>query len=196
MFDRELKLGRKRRGERHCSTPVGISASVGHKNSGVADARNDTPFSGGNAWRSYRQLRAPLSHECDWSVEFTERPSKEVSSMKRLGVMLFTLVLSVSLAVIAQEAGTQQPAGSTTSSTTKMGAKLQHLKGKISDDGKSFTTDKENKTYSIENSEAVKGHEGHDVRLSGHVDESNNSIHVASVKMASQKKPMSEQPPK
>jgi hypothetical protein len=74
--------------------------------------------------------------------------------------------------------------------------KLQHLKGKISDDGKSFTTDKDNKTYTIDNSDAVKGHEGHDVRLSGHVDASNNSIHVTSVTMASEKKPMSEQPPK
>jgi hypothetical protein len=114
--------------------------------------------------------------------------------MKRPGVMLFTLVLSLSLVAIAQEAGTQQPAGSTTS-TTK-GTKLEHLRGKISDDGKSFTTDKENKTYTIENSGAVKGHEGHDVRLSGHVDVSKNSIHVTSVKMSSKKKPMSEQPPK
>ena len=114
--------------------------------------------------------------------------------MKRLGVMLFTLVLSVSLAAIAQEAGKQQPAGSTTTSTTK--TKLQHLTGKISDDGKSFTTDKDNKTYTIDNSDAVKGNEGHDVRLSGHVDASNDSIHVTSVTMASEKKPMSEQPPK
>ena len=117
--------------------------------------------------------------------------------MNRLGVMLFTLMLSFSLVAIAQEAGTQQPSESPTTSTTKTkGAKLQHLMGKISDDGKSFTTDKENKTYTIENSDAVKGHEGHDVRLSGHVDASNNSIHVTSVKMASEKKPMSEQPPK
>jgi hypothetical protein len=116
--------------------------------------------------------------------------------MKRLGVVLFTLVLSVSLAAIAQEAGTQAPAGTTSSTTKTKGAKLHHLKGKISDDGKSFTTDKDNKTYTIENSDAVKGHEGHDVRVSGHVDESNNSIHVTSVKMASEKKPMSEQPSK
>jgi hypothetical protein len=69
----------------------------------------------------------------------------------------------------------------------KEGAKLEHLKGKISDDGKSFTTDKGNKTYTIENADAVKGHEGHDVRLSGHVDPSANSIHVTSVKMAGEK---------
>ena len=78
----------------------------------------------------------------------------------------------------------------------------KHLKGKISDDGKSFTTDKGNKTYTIENSDAVKGHEGHDVRLSGHVDTSASSIHVTSVKMAGEKASkdktgaMSEQPPK
>jgi hypothetical protein len=116
--------------------------------------------------------------------------------MKRLGVMLFILVLSVSLVAVAQEAGTQQPAGTTTPTTKTKGTKLEHLKGKISADGKSFTTDKENKTYTIENADAVKGHEGHDVRLSAHVDASNNSIHVTSVKMSSEKKPMSEQPPK
>ncbi len=127
--------------------------------------------------------------------------------MKRLGISLFAILLWMSLAAIAQETGAQQPAGttgqSTTSSATKTkGAKLQHLKGKISDDGKNFTTDKDNKTYTIDNPDAVKGHEGHDVRLSGHVDASNNSIHVSSVKMAGEKAgkkasgTMSEQPPK
>ena len=117
--------------------------------------------------------------------------------MKRLGVTFFTLVLSICLAAVAQDASTQQPSESTTASTTKSkAAKLEHLKGKISDDGKSFTTDKDNKTYTIENSDKVKGHEGHDVVLGGHVDATNNSIHVTSVKMASEKKPMSEQPPK
>jgi hypothetical protein len=83
----------------------------------------------------------------------------------------------------------------------KEGAKVQHLKGKISDHGKSFTTDK-GKTYTIENSKTVKGHEGHNVRLSGHVDPSASSIHVRSVKMAGEKASkdkicaMSKQPPK
>ena|SRR5437763_185863 len=117
--------------------------------------------------------------------------------MNRFGVMLFTILLSLSLAVIAQQASTQASAGSTSTSTTKTkSAKLHHLRGKISDDGKSFTSAKDNKTYTIENSDAVKGHEGHDVRLSGHVDASNDSIHVTSVKMASEKKPIPEQPPK
>ena len=125
--------------------------------------------------------------------------------MKRIGVTVFAFVLWMSLAIIAQDTGAQQSAGSsqgTMTSSKKERAKLQHLKGKISDDGKSFTTDKGNKSYTIENSDAVKGHEGHDVRLSGHVDTSANSIHVTSVKMAGEKASkdktgaMTAQPPK
>ena len=125
--------------------------------------------------------------------------------MKRIGLTVFAFVLWMSLAAIAQDTGAQQPAGSsqgTMTSSKKEGAKLEHVKGKISADGKSITTDKDNKTYTIENADAVKGHEGHDVRLSGHVDASANSIHVTSVKMAGEKASkektgaMSEQPPK
>lgn len=127
--------------------------------------------------------------------------------MKRLGVSLFAIVLWFSLAAIAQDTAAQKSTetgqSSTTSKTKNKAGKLEHLKGKISDDGKSLTTDKDNKTYTIENTDAVKGHEGHDVRVSGHVDPSNNSIHVMSLKMAGEKaaknkksSPMSEQPPK
>jgi hypothetical protein len=124
--------------------------------------------------------------------------------MKRIGITVFAFVLWMSLVAIAQDTGAQQPAGSsqgTMTSSKKEGAKLQHLKGKISADGKSITIDKGDKTYTIENSDAVKGHEGHDVRLSGHVDAAANSIRVTSVKMAGEKASkdktgaMSEQPP-
>jgi hypothetical protein len=75
-----------------------------------------------------------------------------------------------------------------------------HLMGKISDDGKTLT-DKDGKSWTIENPDAVKGHEGHEVTLRGSIDAANNSINVKSVKMAgehaSKKKSggMSEQPP-
>lgn len=74
--------------------------------------------------------------------------------MKRIAVTVFACVLWMSLAVTAQDIGAQEPAGSsqgTTTSAKKEGAKLQHLKGKINDDGKSFTTDKGNQIYTIEN---------------------------------------------
>ena len=81
-------------------------------------------------------------------------------------------------------------------------AKLQHLKGTIGEDGKSFTPDQGSKTWTIVNPDAVKGHEGHHVRLSAHVYPEKDSIHVMSIKMASKgkhadksdKAPMSEQP--
>jgi hypothetical protein len=94
------------------------------------------------------------------------------------------------------------------SSEKKADAKLHHIKGTIGQDGKSFTSDKDNKTWSIMNPEAVKGHEGHHVRLEAHVYPDKEAVHVMGVKMIgeknsdskssnkSDKKPMSEQPPK
>ena len=69
----------------------------------------------------------------------------------------------------------------------KAGHMSHHLKGKISDDGKSFTSDKDGKSWTIENPDAVKGHEGHDVKVRAHVDAANNSIHVTSLKMAGER---------
>ena len=121
--------------------------------------------------------------------------------MKQFGVSLFLFVLWLSLSAIAQDAGQQSSAGdqssaaqtttsqSTTQTTTtkhKHGARSHHLKGKISDDGTTLT-DKDNKAWAIDNPDAVKGHEGHDVRLSGQVDAASNSIHVTAVKMAGER---------
>ena len=127
--------------------------------------------------------------------------------MKRLGVTLFLFVLGISLSTIAQDTGqessttapgesAQTATQTTTTQTNTKSAKLQHLKGKISEDGKNLTTDKDNKTWTIENPDAVKGHEGHDVKVTGHLDTTNNAIHVMSLKMAKQKGTTSEQPPK
>ncbi len=63
-------------------------------------------------------------------------------------------------------------------------AKLAHLRGTIGQDGSTFTSDKDQKSWTIMNPEAVKGHEGHHVRLSAHVYPDKNQIHVMSVKMA------------
>ncbi|HET7208149.1 MAG TPA: hypothetical protein VFI95_16355 [Terriglobales bacterium] len=125
--------------------------------------------------------------------------------MKKFGVALFALVLWLSLSALAQDTGAQQPSGQEGSmsqgqTTGKKAHAKSHLMGKISDDGKSLT-DKEGKSWSIDNPDAVKGHEGHEVSLRGHIDTAANTIHVTSLKMAgehaSKKKggAMSEQPP-
>jgi hypothetical protein len=56
--------------------------------------------------------------------------------------------------------------------------------GKISADGKTFVGDKDMKSWTIINPEAVKGHEGHHVILTAHVYPDKMQVHVMSLKMA------------
>jgi pentapeptide MXKDX repeat protein len=56
--------------------------------------------------------------------------------------------------------------------------------GKISNDGKTFMGDTDSKNWTISNPDAVKGHEGHHVILTAHVDNDKNEVHVMSLKMA------------
>jgi uncharacterized protein YxeA len=53
-----------------------------------------------------------------------------------------------------------------------------------SKDGKlAFVNDKDGSVWAIENSDAVKGHEGHHVKLMGHPNAEAKTFHVASVSM-------------
>lgn len=56
--------------------------------------------------------------------------------------------------------------------------------GKINADGKTFVGDKDMKSWTIINPEAVKGHEGHHVILTAHVYPDKMQVHVMSLKMA------------
>src|ERR1700745_3050968 len=51
-------------------------------------------------------------------------------------------------------------------------------RGKGGDDGKTFVSDKDNKTWKVSNPDALKGHEGHHVRVRAHVDADKDEIHV------------------
>jgi hypothetical protein len=65
----------------------------------------------------------------------------------------------------------------------KAAPKAIDVKGKISDDGKMFVSDKDSKSWTIVNPDAVKGHEGHHVVLTAHVYPDKNEVHVMSLKM-------------
>jgi hypothetical protein len=65
--------------------------------------------------------------------------------------------------------------------------KLSKVTGKISDDGKTFVSDKDGKSWTIVNPDAVKGHEGHHVTLSAHVYADKGEVHVMSLKMVAAK---------
>jgi len=89
--------------------------------------------------------------------------------------------LAVSLAAFAQSGDTMKQ---DTMKADTMAKKAVSLSGKVSDDGKMFVSDKDNKNWMISNPETVKGHEGHHVTVTAHLDPAKNEIHVTSVTMA------------
>ena len=98
--------------------------------------------------------------------------------MRKLMTVVFALSLLTSLSLVAQD--TTQP--DNTKSATP--AKAAHITGKISDNGKTFVSDSDGKSYTISNPDAVKGHEGHHVTLKANVSADKNSVDVVSLKMA------------
>jgi hypothetical protein len=98
-------------------------------------------------------------------------------NMKRLMGVFLSCAFVLSTLALAQETMKQDTMGKADSSA-------KSVMGKISDDGKTFTSDKDNKTWTIQNPEAVKGHEGHHVVLNAHVYPDKNEVHVMSLKMA------------
>jgi len=98
--------------------------------------------------------------------------------MKRLISICFVLSLLMCGVTVAQDTMKQDNMKADTS------AKSVKVTGKIGDDGKTFVSDKDGKSWTINNPDAVKGHEGHHVTLTAHVDADKNEVHVMSLKMA------------
>jgi hypothetical protein len=105
---------------------------------------------------------------------------KEENDMKKLLAVCFALSLLLCTAGVAQDAMKQD-----NNMQADSGPKAVNIKGKISDDGKMFVTDKDGKSWKIVNPDAVKGHEGHHVILNAHVYADKGEVHVMSLKMAS-----------
>ena len=98
--------------------------------------------------------------------------------MKKLMTILFAFTLLMSLSMVAQDTMKQDPSKSDTPT------KAASITGKISDDGKTFVSDKDGKSWAISNPDAVKGHEGHHVTLKANVSADKTSVEVVSLKMA------------
>jgi hypothetical protein len=102
--------------------------------------------------------------------------------MKKQILISLALALVTSLLALAQETAKPGEMKQGAMKAEKVSAKASSLSGKISADGKTFV-DKDNKSWTVTNPEALKGHEGHEVTLKAHVDAAKNEIHVVSVKM-------------
>ncbi len=101
--------------------------------------------------------------------------------MKKLMAVVFAFSLLITLSLAAQDTTKQD---NTMKSDASTSTKSASLTGKISDDGKSFVSDKDGKSLTINNPDAVKGHEGHHVTLKAHVSSDKTSVDVVSLKMA------------
>ena len=62
--------------------------------------------------------------------------------------------------------------------------KTVKVTGKLSEDGKTFVGDKDSKSWVVTNPEADKGHEGHHVTLTAHLDSVKGEVQIVSLKMA------------
>jgi len=98
--------------------------------------------------------------------------------MRKLITILFALSLLTSLSLVAQDTAKQDNMKADAST------KATSVTGKISDDGKTFVSDKDGKSWTISNPDAVKGHEGHHVTLKAHVSADKSEVDVVSLKMA------------
>ena len=98
--------------------------------------------------------------------------------MKKLMTIIFALSLLTAFSLVAQDTMKQDTMKSDTST------KAASIMGKISDDGKTFVSDKDGKSWTISNPDAVKGHEGHHVTLKAHVSADKGEVEVVSLKMA------------
>ena len=113
--------------------------------------------------------------------------------MKKLFVLTLALFTVLTLGAFAQDQTAPSKKSSKKSSTmasdtatTK--AKTAKLTGTIGQDGKSFTNDADQSSWTISNPDKVKGHEGHHVTVHAKTDDANKSIEVTSVAMVAAKK--------
>ncbi len=103
--------------------------------------------------------------------------------MKKLTFISFATVLLASLSAFAfPQYGNQGSTDQQTSATEQTSTEAVTLSGKVGDDGKSFVSDTDNKSWTVSNPHALKGHEGQEVKIKAHEDAAKNEIRVVSVK--------------
>jgi len=118
--------------------------------------------------------------------------------MKRITTFLFAFLITASLSLAAQEPATKdqtandksvQKAENKEAKASSKG-KAMSLTGWVKDqDGKTvFINDKDKQAWNISNLDAVKGHEGHHVKVKAKLNEADHSMDVEQVSMLSKSK--------
>ncbi|HXO37530.1 MAG TPA: hypothetical protein VN872_02770 [Candidatus Acidoferrum sp.] len=122
--------------------------------------------------------------------------------MKRLLTLLFAFAIAASLNLAAQEPAASPAAGD------KKVAKAEKKEAKAAEKGKSmsltgwvkeqdgktvFINDKDKQAWNIANTDAVKGHEGHHVKIKAKLNEADHSVNVEKLSMLRKAKQTAEE---
>lgn len=113
--------------------------------------------------------------------------------MKKLMLMSFAIALVMSVMAFAQDTMKSDDTKHDdmkhdNMKSEKMSKHAVSVVGKVGEDGKTFISDSDSKTWKVSNPEVFKGHEGHHVRVRAHVDADKDEIHVTKVAMMKMKK--------
>lgn len=106
--------------------------------------------------------------------------------MKKILTMVFSVMVLASLGGWVQANAQKDKTDKTTSATTA--SKAMTMTGTVSSDGKMFVSDKDNKSWKIDNPDEVKAHEGHHVSVNANEDAATDTLHINSVKMLGKSK--------
>lgn len=118
--------------------------------------------------------------------------------MRRVVTFLFAFLITASLALVAQEPASKdqtandknvQKAENKEAKAASKG-KTMSLTGWVKDqDGKTmFINDKDKQAWNISNMDAVKGHEGHHVKVKAQLNEADHSLNVEKLTMLAKSK--------
>ena len=121
--------------------------------------------------------------------------------MKRLLTLLFAFVITASLSMLAQEPAANPAGDKKVDKAEKKEAKAaakdksMSLTGWVKEqDGKTvFINDKDKQAWNIENMDAVKGHEGHHVKVKAKLNEADHSVNVEKLSMLGKSKQTAEE---
>ena len=106
--------------------------------------------------------------------------------MKALTLLFAVVALSLSIMANAQSSPQQSgnqvdQATPDNQSTQTTSGSTQKISAKVSHNGKKVVSDKENKSYNVQNPAALKDYEDQDVALVVQIDPDSNTIHIISV---------------
>jgi hypothetical protein len=98
--------------------------------------------------------------------------------MKTVFLACLSLCLASGIVAVAQT-----PLNQATQEHQAAGSRLSTIMGTVRADGQTLTFVTDQRAWSVDNPEILKGHEGHYVRVYGHVYPDKDSIHITEVKL-------------